>query len=554
MWNLRALYLLLLVVPYGIYSAHAFAIHHESAERRMHPVFNFKSAVPQHTIQKRSMPMIKFDSSKMEEDYSHYWNSVGQSILDKQLAEKSVLNTNLAKNVILFLGDGMSIPTLTAGRVYLGGEEKQYSFERFPYVGLSKTYCTNTQVPDSACAATAYLGGVKTNYGTIGVSAAVEVNDCLGQNNSFHHVHSIAAWAQQQGMATGFVTTTAVTHASPAGVYAHTANRNWENDAEVLSDNGDPNVCPDIASQLVYGEVGRNLNVILGGGRQHFTPHSEQELSGVWGRRMDGRNLVKEWQAKHGSTARYVQTRDELLNLPASNTRVMGLFGANHMPFHLDADLTQTPTLAEMTAVALDILERQSNERGFFLFVEGGRIDHAHHDTLAMKALDETAEFDKAISLARSRTNERDTLTVVTSDHSHTMSVAGYSSRKNDIIGVNNGQLADDKMPYATLSYANGPGFEYNVFKANGSVKRKNLLDVNMKNKDYPFPSMVPLESETHGGDDVGVFATGPFAHLFTGNYEQNFLPHAIGYAACLQGDKKPKRTACTDGLLSGRS
>lgn len=232
----------------------------------------------------------------------------------------------------------------------------------------------------------------------------------------------------------------------------------------------------------------------------------------------------------------------------------MGLFGANHMPFHLDADAKLTPTLAEMTSVALDILERQSNGRGFFLFVEGGRIDHAHHNTLAMKALDETAELDKAIALAHARTDARDTLTVVTSDHSHTMSVAGYSSRRNDIIGVNNGQLADDQLPYATLSYANGPGFEYNVFKANGAIKRKNLHKIDMKHKDYPFPTMVPLESETHGGDDVAVFAIGPYAHLFTGNYEQNYLPHAISYAACLQSDNGVKRTACTDGLLNGRA
>ncbi|XP_036338961.1 alkaline phosphatase-like [Rhagoletis pomonella] len=552
MSTLGAPLLLLTASLLALNRAQGYAIHHETTERRMHPVFNFKSAAPPHTLQKRSMPFIKFDAPRTEE-YSYYWNSIGQYILEKQIAEKSQLNMNLAKNIILFLGDGMSIPTLTAGRVYLGGEEKQYSFERFPYVGLSKTYCTNTQVADSACTATAYLGGVKTNYGTIGVSAAIEPNDCLGQNNTLHHVTSIAAWAQQQGMATGLVTTTSVTHASPAGVYAHIANRNWENDAEVLSDNGDPLVCTDIATQLVHGDVGSKLNVILGGGRKHFLPNTERELDGEMGQRLDGHNLIKVWQTIHGKTARYVQTRDELLNLPTSTTRVLGLFGANHMPFHLDADAKQTPTLAEMTSVAIDILERQSNGRGFFLFVEGGRIDHAHHDTLAMKALDETAEFDKAITLAHARTNASDTLTVVTSDHSHTMSVAGYSSRKNDIIGVNNGQLADDQLPYATLSYANGPGFDYNVMKANGAIKRKNLHKINMKNKDYPFPSMVPLESETHGGDDVGVFASGPFAHLFTGNYEQNFLPHAIAYAACLQDDRSAKRTACTDGLLRER-
>ncbi|GBP04313.1 Alkaline phosphatase, tissue-nonspecific isozyme [Eumeta japonica] len=185
----------------------------------------------------------------------------------------------------------------------------------------------------------------------------------------------------------------------------------------------------------------------------------------------------------------------------------MGLFAANHMPYHLDANSAEVPTVEEMLQVAMNILEKQSQGKGYFLFVEGGRIDHAHHDTLAMKALDETAEFAKAIEYARKKTNLQETLIVVTSDHSHTMSVAGYSSRKNDIFGVNNAQLALDQLPYATLSYANGP---------------------------------VPLESETHGGDDVAVFASGPFAHLFTGVYEQNFIPHAMGYASCLGKNEQP--------------
>lgn len=104
-------------------------------DHRMHPVFQFKSPDRLH---KRAMPMLNFESSKPEEIFSEYWNGVGQDILSQQLASKTLLNTNVAKNVIMFLGDGMSIPTITAGRVYLGGEEKQFTFEKFPYTGLSK--------------------------------------------------------------------------------------------------------------------------------------------------------------------------------------------------------------------------------------------------------------------------------------------------------------------------------------------------------------------------------------------------------------------------------
>lgn len=109
--------------------------HDADDDHRMHPMFQFPTV---DRLYKRAMPMLNFESSTPEEEFSHYWNEVGQNILSQQLASKNTLNTNLAKNVIMFLGDGMSIPTITAGRVYLGGEEKQFSFEKFPYTGLSK--------------------------------------------------------------------------------------------------------------------------------------------------------------------------------------------------------------------------------------------------------------------------------------------------------------------------------------------------------------------------------------------------------------------------------
>lgn len=513
----------------------------------MHPLYATSESVDRRS--KRAMPHISFNPQKPEEEYAEYWRGLAQQTLDQQLESKMRLNTQLAKNIMLFMGDGMSIPTITAGRVYLGGEEKQFTFEQFPYVGLSKTYCANMQVADSACTATAYLGGVKANYGTVGVTAAVQVKDCQGQAEQAHHVASIAAWAQGQGMATGLITTTSVTHASPAGVYAHIANRNWENDAEVIADNANPTVCSDIASQLVFGQVGQNLNVILGGGRRNFLPKSTRDDSGEPGRRLDGRNLIEEWQRQHTNSAHFVQTRRELLELSNQTSRVLGLFAPYHMPYHLDADAEELPTLEEMVQAALSILERQSAGRGYFLFVEGGRIDHGHHDTLALRAIDETVEFDKSVRWARTHSSVEDTLIVVTSDHSHTMSLAGYSSRKNDIFGINDGQLAADDLPYATLSYANGPGYNTNYLKEDGAVKRKNLRSINMKNKDFMFPSAVPLESETHGGDDVAVFASGPYAQLFSGVYEQNFIPHAMAYASCLS----EKRSMCLDAGISRR-
>jgi len=106
----------------------------------------------------------------------------------------------------------------------------------------------------------------------------------------------------------------------------------------------------------------------------------------------------------------------------------MGLFEGSHMKYRLetiaDQSVDKEPTLPEMVDIAIDILKK--NENGFFLFVEGGKIDLAHHDNRARIAVDETAEFSKAIALARNKLSEDDTLIVVSSDHSHVMSFAGY--------------------------------------------------------------------------------------------------------------------------------
>lgn len=194
-----------------------------------------------------------------EELTADYWNSQAQETLKDHLKVK--YNTNTAKNVILFLGDGMSIPTLTATRLVLGGEKEKLSFEKFPFVGLSKTYCVDAQTADSACSATAYLCGVKTNDATIGVTAKVKRGDCNAMADKNNHVKSIAHWAQQAGKAAGFVTTTRVTHASPAGTYASTADRDWESDADVVKDGADPKLCPDIAEQLMKHEPGKHFKV-----------------------------------------------------------------------------------------------------------------------------------------------------------------------------------------------------------------------------------------------------------------------------------------------------
>ncbi|XP_049810196.1 membrane-bound alkaline phosphatase-like [Schistocerca nitens] len=477
-----------------------------------------------------------------EKDAAHWHNQAQATLLDTLRQQRL---TGHAKNVIMFLGDGMSIPTMTAARILLGqrsnttGEQAQLSFEKFPYTGLSKTYCVDAQTADSACTATAYLGGVKTNMGAIGVSAAVPVGDCLAQNNTEYHTTSIARWAQDTGKATGVVTTARITHASPAGAYAHIADRDWECDADILDSGAtdDTEVCPDIALQLVTWETGRNFKVLLGGGRSKFIGNETSDVAGTKGSRQDGRDLISEWLDDHQQwgNASYVSNLEQLSRVDIEQTDyLLGLFADSHMEYNLEAPDTQ-PRLVDMTRAAIEILQKDPN--GYFLFVEGARIDMGHHNNWVHKALDETIEMSEAVQLAVDMTNEADTLIVVTADHAHTMSVSGYPARGNDILGIVD--LDNNKITRMTVNYANGPSYE----------EGRNITEKdNTSAPDFQHPSAQPVFSETHGGDDVAVLARGPWGHLFVGVYEQNYIPHAMAFALCV-GDG-PKACDSSDSAV----
>jgi len=469
--------------------------------------------------------------SYQENDVS-YWRTQAQRTLHSRMRVRP--REGIAKNVILFLGDGMSIPTLTAARIYLGqlhnesGENARLSFEEFPFTGLSRTYCVNKQVADSACSSTAYLGGVKANYGTLGVTAKVERGNCTLSSNPDYHVDTILTWAQDAGKATGLVTTTRITHASPAGHYAHIADRDWESDYNFQTEKykADPRSCEDIAYQLVHNAPGNKCKVLLGGGRAKFFPVNQSSSSNE-GERRDGRDLVEDWKQdkKYRGKTSYVTDRRELLDVDFKHTDyLLGLFNSDHLLYHLEEGSELQPTLEEMTEAAIKLLRKEKN--GFYLFVEGGRIDMAHHENRARRALDETVEFHKAVKKALELVDEEETLIVVTADHAHTMTMAGYPRRGDDILGANM-KSEKDGLAYPTLSYANGPSAEINRTGMRWDVSKDDLTD-----PAYQYPSLVNLKDETHGGDDVAVFARGPWAHLLVGNYEQNVIPHVMAYAA----------------------
>ncbi len=454
-----------------------------------------------------------------------------------------------ARNVILFIGDGMGISTITAARILEGqqrgqtGEENRLSFEDFPATALVRTYSANQQTSDSAPTATAMLTGWLANDGALSVAPALADNEADASKVAPHVLETLLERAEARGLATGIVSTARVTHATPAAAYAHTPNRDWEAAGQLP-----PNASLlDIAGQLVQRQkTGNGIEVVLAGGREYFLPSTatDPEYPQRNGRRRDNRNLIEEWRAAQPQSA-FVWNRTALQAIDAKQTRhLLGLFEPSHMKYEADraGDAAGEPSLAEMTAKALDFLKGQpQSARGYFLLVEGGRIDHAHHAGNAYRALTDTIAFSDAVRVAAERTDARDTLILVTADHSHVMTISGYPARGNPILGLvkypGSSDLARDAdgRPYATLSYANGPGYairDGNIDEGPpapiAAGRSQDLSAVNTAAPGFHQQSLVPLRAETHGGEDVALFARGPGSELARGSIDQNEIFHIM--------------------------
>ncbi len=430
-----------------------------------------------------------------------------------------------AKNVVLFLGDGMGVSTVTSARIFEGqqqgklGEEHSLSFEEFENLALIKTYNTDAQVPDSAGTISAILTGQKTRAGVSGVNASVERGNC--QDSLTNQLPTILEMAEQRGMRSGVVSTARITHATPAGAYAHYVERNWE-DNDDLSEDAVTYGCKDIARQLVEFKHGDGVDIVLGGGRANFLPQYEPdpEYESRSGKRTDKRNLISEW-IEDKKNRKYVWSLEGLRTLnPKSSTQILGLFESSHMHFEADRlkDQAGEPALSEMTEFALNALDHK-NKTGFFLLIEAGRIDHGHHAGNAYRAITDTVELSKAVLIALNMVDLSETLILVTSDHSHTLTISGYQARGNPILGLARagGHDVPDALgkPYTTLSYANGPGYLKEI---------PDLSKVDTKSIDYRQLSTRPMYMETHAGEDVAAYATGLASDMVRGTMEQNEL------------------------------
>ncbi|MFM5679981.1 alkaline phosphatase [Aeromonas veronii] len=417
-----------------------------------------------------------------------------------------------AKNVILFIGDGMGPTVLTATRLFKVGEEGNLEMMKLPRSARIKTFSNDAQTTDSAPSMAAYTTGVKMNNEVIAMSSDTKavapgkdvngnktVNNCSSDNGK--PVPTILELAKAAGKSVGAVTTTELTHATPAATYAHICHRD---------------AAYDIAAQAVPGGTGFNqalgdgVDVLMGGGANHWTPYSASNKGG----RNDNRDLTAEMKAQGYS---YVTTQSELAKVTSG--KVLGLFSSkSHLDYELDrvakgAANTQ-PSLSEMTAKAIDLLSK--NSQGYFLMVEGGRIDHALHGTNAKRSLTDAVALDEAVKTALGKVDLSNTLIVVTADHDHTMTINGYSAKGNPVLDlVKNGdgstQNDADGKPFTTLVFGNGP---------NRPDVRPVLTSDQVMANDYLQETGVKLTSETHGGGDVMLFADGAGSNRFKGTLD----------------------------------
>ena len=426
--------------------------------------------------------------------------------------ESANINTPThAKNVILFIGDGMGVSTVTAARIFDGqsqgksGEEHALAFEEFDHLALIKTYNTNAQVPDSAGTATAILSGYKTNIGALNVPPELIEARSADVCNPDALPPTLTKSAKAAGKSVGIISTARITHATPAAMYGHAASRSLEADKDMQ---GPFEGCDSLAAQLVESHA----DIVLGGGSKEFT---EAQLEA--------------FAAAH----HYATTKDEMMSAPEGKT-VRGLFNRTHMSFETDRGETQEPSLADMTAFAIDRLS--VNTEGYVMMVEAGRVDHAHHGSNAYRALRDMQALNEAVKIAKEKTGN-DTLIMVTADHSHVFTISGYPVRGNPILGlvkgfdpekrVINTTLDRDGKPYTTLGYYNGP----NVREADSPALTDNMVQA----PDFQQQTAVNLSSETHAGEDVPLYATGPGAENVHGVMEQNEIHGVIVQALGLE-------------------
>ena len=263
-----------------------------------------------------------------------YYKSA-QADMARIMAQKP--NTSRAKNVILFVGDGYGVSSMTAARIYEGqrrgvdGVSNKLAHELFPYSAFSRTYSSDAITTDSAPSAVSMTTGVKTRNNVLGLNEKSVWKECGPSKGT--DVTTIAEIAKTIGMSTGAVSTARITDATPGAMYVHTAHRSWESDAD-LTEEALKNGCVDSARQLVEFKYGDGLDVMFGGGRMNFLPASmaDPEYEDKKGKRKDGRDLTQEWLKRYSNSGAYAWNTATFDKIdPAVHSHALALFERDNM-------------------------------------------------------------------------------------------------------------------------------------------------------------------------------------------------------------------------------
>ncbi len=326
------------------------------------------------------------------------------------VAFSSLAGAAAPKYVFYFIGDGLGAAQRQAAEYFLqeqtGNPDAKLVMNQFPIAGINTTHSLDTLVTDSAAAATALAAGVKTNNGII-----AQLPD--GTN-----VKTLIEACEDLGMATGIVSTTRLTHATPAAFASHNQSRN--NEAEIAAD-----------------FIDSGVDYFAGGGYRYFVPKSWE-----WGKssRNDELNVAQEFYNNNyhvflteNDTAKFREFQ------PTAREKVFAVFTYSHMPYEIER-AENVPSVAELTAKGIDILDKYN--KGFFMMVEGGRIDHACHANDAPGSIHDTLAFDDAIAEAYEfyKKHPAETLIVIVGDHETGGMGLGFGSNyylnMNELVNV----------------------------------------------------------------------------------------------------------------------
>lgn len=328
------------------------------------------------------------------------------------------------KNIILMIGDGMGLAHVYSAMTANGGH---LFLENFKNIGFSKTYSSDDYITDSAAGGTALSAGIKTYNGAIGVDPDKQP------------VPNIREMAEKKGLKTGLVSTSAITHATPASFIAHASSRNSYE---------------DIAADFLK----TNIDVFIGGGIKNFED------------RKDGKNLSKELEEKGYQVLHNI---DDIQKIKSG--KLAGFTAQEH-----DAPMPDRgEILVPATQTAINLLSQ--GKKGFFLMVEGSEIDFLAHENKTPGVVLETLDFDRAIGAAlKFATSNGETLIIVTADHeTGGMTLNGGDYKTGKVIGK---FTSGGHTGIAVPVYAFGPGAEqFTGFMENTDIAKKmmKLLKLN---------------------------------------------------------------------------